>query len=197
MGMFDTIHLKTPLVCPTCGKQEHTYQTHAFDDVMADYRIGSLVRGGVLTGIVQEGFWCSDCHKAGKREKSSVYLVVWHSILVGVEQDSASAEARLPAVDRLDLIGWLNEAQQNEALWQSRFYRLFNDVSRWSDHLKRENNPKPTPEGETDEQAQRRKAFASLWDLPDEILSSPDPLLAIIEKNTPDQGEKHQDNTWQ
>ena len=164
---------------------------------MADYRIGSLVRGGVLTGIVQEGFWCSDCHKAGKCEESLVYLVVWHSILVGVEQDSARAEARLAAVDRLDLIGWLNEAQQNEALWQRRFYRLFNDVSRWSDHLKREKNPEPTPEGETNEQAQRRKAFASLWGLPDEILSDPDPLLAIIERNTPEQGETYQDSPWE
>ena len=39
MGLFDTIHLKSPLVCPTCGRQEHDYQTHAFDDVMANYRI--------------------------------------------------------------------------------------------------------------------------------------------------------------
>jgi hypothetical protein len=96
-------------------------------------------------------------------------------------------------VDRLDLIGWLNEVQQNEALWQSRFYRLFNDVSRWSDHLKREKTPEPSPEGETSEQAQRRKAFASLWGLPEEILSAPDPLLAIIENNSPNQKTFHKD----
>ena len=196
MGMFDTIHLKSPLVCPTCGNQEHTYQTHAFEDVMADYRIGSFVRGGVLTGIVREGFWCSDCHKAGRPEESSVYLVVWHSILVGVEQDFAIAEARLAAVDRLDLIGWLEEAQQHEIRWRSRFYRLFNDVSRWRDHLAREKNPEPAPESETIEQAQRRKAFASLWSLSEEILSAPDPLLVIIENNTPDQVENHHDRAW-
>jgi hypothetical protein len=57
MGMFDTIHLKSPLICPVCGGQKHDYQTHAFDDVMANYRIGSRVGGAVLTGIVQERFW--------------------------------------------------------------------------------------------------------------------------------------------
>ncbi len=39
MGMFDTSHLKTPLVCPVCGAEQHDHQTHAFDDVMADYEM--------------------------------------------------------------------------------------------------------------------------------------------------------------
>jgi hypothetical protein len=196
MGMFDTIHLKSPLVCPTCGGQEQDYQTHAFDDMMANYRIGSRVGGGVLTGIVQEKFWCSECHKAGKSAESPVYLVVWHSILVGLEQDLARAEARMSAVDRLDLIGWLDEAQRNENRWKRRFYGFFNDLHRWCEHLEREKNPEPAPEGETDEQAKRRKTFASLWGLPEEILSAPDPLAAIIARNTPDQDESDKDGIW-
>ncbi|MCU0777821.1 MAG: hypothetical protein MUF86_09175 [Akkermansiaceae bacterium] len=196
MGMFDTIHLKSPLICPVCGGQEHSYQTHAFDDVMANYRIGSVVGGALLTGIVQERFWCSACHKVGKSAESPVYLVVWHSILVGLEQDFARAEARLSAVDRLDLIGWLDEAQRNENRRKRRYYGFLNDVRRWHEHLERERNPEPVPEGETAEQAKRRKAFASLWRLPEEILSAPDPLAAIIANNTPSQGENDQDGIW-
>jgi len=194
MGMFDTIHLKQPLVCPVCGGGQHSYQTHAFADVMADYRIGSLVSGDVHSGIVKETLWCSSCHQAGNRAESPVYHVIWHSILVGVEQDLTRAEARLSAVDRLDLIGWLDEAQRNENQWKRRFYGLLHDVRRWSEHLALQQNPEPVPEGETAGQAVRRKAFAGLWRLPEEILSAPDPLAAIIEKNTPDREENPQDD---
>jgi hypothetical protein len=41
MGMFDTIHLKNPLVCPVCGGHGHDYQTHAFDDVMTSIKTES------------------------------------------------------------------------------------------------------------------------------------------------------------
>jgi len=193
MGMFDTIHLKNPLICPACGAQENDFQTHAFEDVMADYRIGSVVRGGVLSGIVQERFWCSACHRAGASTDSPVYLVIWHSILVGIEQDRSRAEARLSSIDRLDLIGWLDDAQRNEDRWKRRFYGLFNDVRHWSEHLAREQNPEPAPEGETDDQARRRHAFARLWGLPDEILAARDPLAAIIEKHSPDRVEHSHD----
>jgi len=37
MGMFDTLHLKQPLVCPVCGGGQLSHQTHAFADVMADF----------------------------------------------------------------------------------------------------------------------------------------------------------------
>jgi hypothetical protein len=199
MGMFDTIHLKHPLVCPVCGGGQYSHQTHAFEDVMAHYRIGSLVSGGgVLSGIVQETLWCAPCHQAGNRAESPVFLVIWHSILAGVEQDLTRAEARLSAVDRLDLIGWLDEAQRNENTWKRRFYGFFHDVRRWSEHLALQQNPEPVPDGETAEQTERRKAFAGLWRLPEEILSAPDPLAAIIEKNTPEREKNQQDDDiWQ
>jgi hypothetical protein len=196
MGMFDTIHLKLPLVCPTCGAGQYNHQTHAFEDVMAAYRIGSVVRGGVLTGIVKETFWCPACHKTEDYAVTPVFLVIWHSILVGVEQDPIRAEARLASVDRLDLIGWLDEAQQDANQWRARFYGLLNDVRRWNDHLAQQKNPEPAPEGEAASQAERRKTFAGLWGLPEEILSAPDPLAAIVEKNTPELGEPLQDSIW-
>jgi len=194
MGMFDTIHLKQPLICPVCGGGQYTQQTHAFEDVMADYRIGSMVSGGVHSGIVKETLWCPPCHEAGNRADSPVYLVIWHSILVGVEQDLSRAEARLATVDRLDLIGWLDEAQRHENRWRRRFYAVLSDVRRWNEHLVRQQNPEPARVGETAEQAQRSDAFARLWRLPEEILSAPDPLAAIIEKHTPDREDRQQDD---
>jgi hypothetical protein len=163
---------------------------------MANYKIGSVVRGGVLSGIVKGRFWCPACHKTGDHAESPVYLVIWHSVLVGVEQDPVRAEARLSSVDRLDLIGWLDEAQREANQWNRRFYGLFNDVRRWDEHLVRQKDPEPVPEGETVAQTERRKAFARLWGLPEEILSAPDPLAAILEKNTPDLAESPQDSIW-
>jgi hypothetical protein len=102
-----------------------------------------------------------------------------------VELDLARAEALLASVDRLDLIGWLDEAQMQEASWKRRFEGLHRDVRRWSEHLQEQENPKPAPEGESPEQAARRKSFAAIWSLPEEILTAPDPLAAILERNAP------------
>ena len=197
MGMFDTIHLKRPLACPLCGAEQNPYQTHAFADAMDHYQIGSLARGGsVLSGIIHETFWCSACHKAGERAESPVYLVIWHSILVGVEQDLACAEARLASIDRLDLIGWLDEAQRDAEKWKRQYYGLFHDVRRWHEHLAKQRNPEQTPEGESSEQAKRRKALAGLWGLPEEILAASDPLATIIEKNKPDARNSQDEDSW-
>jgi hypothetical protein len=189
MGMFDTIHLHPPLICPVCGAEKSSQQTHAFEDVMEDFRIGSVVVSGVYKGIVKESFWCDDCFKNGNRTDLPLYLVIWHSVLVGVEFDAARAEAVLAAVDRLDLIGWLKDAQQKEKLWKRRYYRLLGDIEKWHEHLEKKKNPDPVPENETPEQAERRLIFARWWGLPEEILNAPDPLGALIEANKPEPAE--------
>jgi hypothetical protein len=179
VGMFDTIHLAEPLVCPECGAEARSLQTKEFGAVMEHYRIGSVVSNGpVHTGIVKERLWCSACHDAGCPGESPVWLVIWHTVLAGVEQELAKAEARLAAVDRLDLIGWLDEAQRESARWQRRYRGLFNDVRRWHENLVR---PREfTPQDEDDASAEPRRAIARFFDLPDEILNSPDPLGAIL-----------------
>jgi len=106
-----------------------------------------------------------------------------------VEQDLARAEARLEVVDRLDLIAWLDEAQRNENCWQRRFYGLLRGIERWHEHLEEQKNPTPIPKGELPEQTSRRNALRRLWGLSEEILSAPDPLAAIIQKNRPDNQE--------
>ena len=180
--MFDTIHVKTPLLCPTCGAEILSLQTKELSDSMAHFKIGSVLRDSpVLTGIVQETLWCNACHEA-KREQTNppVYLVIWHSILAAVEQDLAQAEARLAAVDRLDLIAWLDEAQRETARWRRHYHSLHHDVQRWHEHLARTATPEPEA---PDELAEKRRALHRFFDLPPEILTAPDPLAAILAKN--------------
>jgi hypothetical protein len=184
MGMFDTIRLEEPLRCPECGAAHSEIQTHEFGDIMAVYGIGSVLScASVYSGIIKESLWCSACHKAGKESNSPVFVVVWHSVLVAVEQDLARAEARLREVDRLDLIGWLNEAQRRADRWERCYYSLFGDVRKWQEHLAREAEPEPGTAADDDpEVTRRRAALLRLWGLPDEILQAPDPLAAILEE---------------
>ena len=184
MGMFDTIHVKTPLTCPTCGAEIHSLQTKELSDSMAHFKIGSVLKDSpVLTGIVQETLWCNACHEA-RREQTNppVYLVIWHSILAGVEQDLAQAEARLAAVDRLDLIAWLDEAQRETARWRRHYHNLHHDVQRWHEHLARTAAPEPEATGDL---AEKRRVLRRFFDLPPEILTAPDPLAAILARNKP------------
>ena len=182
MGMFDTIHVKPPLICPTCAAEILSLQTKELSDSMAHFKIGSVLRDSpVLTGIVQETLWCSACHDAQREQTNPpVYLVIWHSILAAVEQDPAQAEARLATVDRLDLIAWLDEAQRETARWHRHYHDLHHDVQRWHEHLARMASPEPEPTGEL---AEKRRAFRRFFDLPEEVLTAPDPLTAILAKN--------------
>lgn len=180
MGMFDTIHLKKPLHCPDCGIEVFSLQTKHFDSCLADFKIGSILSGSpVLIGIIKETLWCNACYKAGKQPaESPVYLVVWHSLLAGVEQDLAKAEACLAAVDRLDLIAWLDEAQRDAERWSRNYHKLFSDVSRWHEHLTRPPEPEPTGR-----EAERHRVLRRFFSLPEEILTAPDPLAAILAAN--------------
>lgn len=177
MGLFDTIHLDPPLACPACGATSSDFQTHELGDSMATYRIGSVVSmASVLTGIVKERFWCAACHKAGQSGDAPAYLALWHSIIVAVELDLAEAERKLAAVDRLSLIGWLDQAQRETLQWRRRYHGLYRDVERWHEHL--QSPPDPTEPADD-----RRKSLRRLFGLPQEILESPDPLAAILERH--------------
>ena len=177
MGMFDTIHVQAPLLCPTCGAQICSLQTKEFDSIMAHFKTGSVLTGSpVLTGILKETLWCAACHKAGQPSESPVYIVIWHSVLADVEQDLAKAEARLTAIDRLDLIGWLDEAQREAARWHRHYHGLYQDVQRWHEHLARAAAPEP-------EATEHRRVLLRFFDLPEKILTAPDPLAAILTAN--------------
>ena len=176
MGLFDTILLDPPITCPTCDRRLEL-QTKHFEPAMITYRIGSIITGSpVLSGILTEDLFCYDCYKAERDHRVDVWLVVWHSILAGVERSEQAAEARLASVDRLDLIRWLDEAQRAERTWRSRFRGFYRDVSRWHEHLE---HPEMDDEGEEPEQS-RRRALRALFGVPKEILEAPDPLATIL-----------------
>lgn len=184
MGMFDTLHLDPPLNCPVCAAAVAEVQTHEFGDVMAVYHIGSVMpMSPILTGIVKETFFCDACWKQDPkreraRESPTLYIGIWHSILVTVGFQLAEVEQRLAGVDRLDLIGWLDQAQRKAQDWERRFHHLRSDVERYRQHLQ---TPPEAAEPENPLIASLRR----LWGLPDEVLNSPDPLGALLKRNDP------------
>ena len=178
MGLFDTILLDPPLACSRCGA-ELEIQTKHFDPMMVTYRVGSLLHASpVLSGILQETAFCDRCHRADRERTDPIFLVIWHSILAGVELSEADAESRLAAIDRLDLIEWLDQAQRAERDWRSRFRALYRDVSMWHEHL--HSDPSEDDAG-GDEQRSAARALAMFHRLPAEILDTDDPLAAILE----------------
>ena len=183
MGMFDTIELETPLACPGCGTSISSLQTHELGDTMAVYRMGARLRGSpFLKGILTERLWCPQCPYVEGKKETIVYLVIWHSILAGVETDFDQAEMRLASIDRLDLIEWLDQAQQSSADWERKFLDLREDIRRWHEHLTRKDEP--LVEGETEDQRSRRVRFRNFFTLPEAILSDPDPLGAILKNHS-------------
>jgi hypothetical protein len=181
MGMFDTIRLEKPLVCPTCGHGESTLQTHHFDESLSTFRPGMIVpHCPVLSGVLVETFWCSACHNADIETAPELYLVIWHSILVAVEWDRDEAERRLAAVDRLDLIAWLHQAQDEAREWQRKYQALRTDLSRWHEYQEQQ------AKGDDEDETSRRsgKAWPKSFFLPDEaIRDAADPLAAILDRH--------------
>jgi len=187
MGMFDTVHLREPLACATCGAKIDSVQTKEFDCVLANLRIGSVLSGAsIRSGIIKDWAYCMECHKSKRSDnRTDFFMVVWHSILVGIETTESAAEKRLAAVDRLDLIGWLEEAQRGEEEWRGRFHRLHDELSRWHDYLEKQKLPP-----ESDDNKRHRFSF---FEPPEEIRQAADPILAIVEKHGLKAGESGMD----
>jgi hypothetical protein len=184
MGLFDTILLDPPLACSRCGAPLEL-QTKQFDSMMLTYRIGAIVRGSpVVSGILEDLGFCHECRRENREATDPVYLVVWHHILAGVERTESDAEARLVAVDRLDLIEWLDEAQRAAGEWRQRFRRLYADVRMWHEHLQRDDSE------DHDRSRAAARALASFHRPPDEILNADDPLAELLtkhENNSPEE----------
>jgi hypothetical protein len=185
MGMFDTIRLDEPLVCPACGNRESTLQTHHFGETLDTYRIGMLVPAcPVLTGIVLESYWCSACHNADLKSAPQLHLVIWNAVLVAVEWTREDAERKLAAVDRLSLIQWLDRTQREAATWRRQYHALRNDLARWHDYQAREQRRASAPEDAPQPVASRLLGFFA----PDEaIRTAADPLAVILERHPPDE----------
>ena len=175
MGMFDTIILEPAERCPRCVVEVTSLQTKEFDSVMETYRVGSVIAGcSVRMGVIEERLWCKACSDAGAESEWPVYLVIWHSVLAAVECDLGAAERKLRETDRLDLVAWLDAAQQESRCWQHRFWVLRGDLSKWHEHLQSQKAPND----------EAPEAWRRMFSLPEEILNDPDPLAALITRHS-------------
>ena len=187
MGMFDTIYLKNPIACKTCGADILNFQTKEFDNCLNHYRIGSVLsETRILSGVIKDEAYCQGCSDAKRDAWTDVYLVVWHTILAGVETEECKAEARLTSVDRLDLVQWIEEAQKKEEQWQRRFFDLHNELRRWHEYVEDQKKP---PEPESEGKKTLRK-LGSFWGPSEEIITALDPIGKILELHAPKKNEE-------
>lgn len=165
-------------------------QTKEFGSAMRDYTVGSvLCESPVLIGVVEESIWIASREKGEAGTLHPVYLAIWHRILAGVYFDPDEAEARLKAIDRLDLIAWLDQAQRDARRWQRRYHALFADVKEWT-----ERRVETETEARIEAEPEQTKRYRSLFHhLPDDILKAPDPLAAILEMHREKESEKDGD----
>lgn len=187
MGMFDTIYLDKAIACKTCGGDVLDFQTKEFDSCMNHYRVGSVLLGSrVLSGVIKDEAYCRACSDAKRHAWTDVYLVVWHTILAGVETEESKAQARLASVDRLDLVQWIAEAQKNEQQWRRRFYSLHNELRRWHEYVEEQKKPQE-PESESNK---RLRVLRSIWSPSEEIKTAADPIGKILELHAPKKNEE-------
>jgi len=187
MGMFDTIYLDKAIACKTCGADILDFQTKEFDSCMNHYRIGSVLSGSrVLSGVIKDEAYCRACSDAKRDAWTDVYLVVWHTILAGVETEECKAAARLASVDRLDLVQWIAEAQKKEEQWQRRFFSLHHELRGWHDYVEDQKKPQ---EPETEGKKTLRK-LGSFWRPSEEITTAADPIGKILELHAPEKKEE-------
>jgi hypothetical protein len=187
MGMFDTIYLDKAIACKTCGADILDFQTKEFDNCLNHYRIGSVLAGSrVLSGVIKDEAYCQGCSDAKRHAWMDVYLVVWHTILAGVETEESKAQTRLASVDRLDVVQWIAEAQKKEEQWQRKFFSLHNELRRWHEYV--EDQKKPQEPESNDNKLGR--TLRSIWKPSEEITKAADPIGKILELHAPNKNEE-------
>ena len=187
MGMFDTIYLDKAIACKTCGADILVFQTKEFDNCLNHYRIGSVLAGSrVLSGVIKDEAYCQACSDAKRHAWTDVYLVVWHTILAGIETEESKAQTRLASVDRLDLVQWIAEAQKKEEQWQRRFFFLHHELCRWHEYVEDQKKPQ---EPESDDNKLGR-TLRSIWKPSEEITTAADPIGKTLELHAPNKNEE-------
>jgi hypothetical protein len=103
MGLFDTVEFDKPIKCKVCGKEHTDVQTKQFENLMISYSVGDLLPCHIITGVLEEYFYCSHDDEEKDLSKQKVYFVIWHNILVDVTETYGSAEKRLKSFGKGDL----------------------------------------------------------------------------------------------
>jgi hypothetical protein len=173
MGLFDTLHFDQAIPCPACQNPIPSVQTHALSDSMENYKVGAILKSSpILTGVFTEELFCHKCFRENP-QKQLVYVVIWHSILAGIEHTEKAAEEKLKEIDRLDLIGWLDSAQTEEKKWKQAYYKLYRDLEDWHTYTQ-------TPQDNTE-----KPNISKIWRerFIQEIIEAENPIQKILEKN--------------
>lgn len=183
MGIFDTLILDPPLVCPRCGKIHESMQTKLLDSSMSTYRSGMIVPGcPVHSGILKDSAWCCPTEQ-DEHGRLDVWIIVWHGIFAGCALEAEAAERRLARIDRLDLLHWLDRMQQNVLEWKHRYHALYGDLSDWVEYRDLPEEVKSPPDENGEDKTTRFRRSLFLIRLPEEIRDDPDPLRRILERN--------------
>jgi len=182
VGLYDTLILDPPLVCPRCGAIHRSIQTGLLDSSMSTYRPGMLVpQCPVHSGILKERTWCCPQSETNDDKVLELWILIWHGIYAGYALDPEAAQRRLASIDRLDLLEWLDAMQKSAAEWRSRYHAIHADLRDW---LEFRDMPKET-EGQTPGRKHLRALTMSR--ISEELAKDPDPLRRILERNAPDQ----------
>ncbi|HUX39670.1 MAG TPA: hypothetical protein VMV83_00770 [Rectinemataceae bacterium] len=190
MGIFDTLVLDPPLVCPRCGAVHASLQTKLLDSSLSTYRPGMIVPGcPVHMGVLKENIWCCPREEGSDNQSLDVWIVIWHGIYAGSFLDAETAERRLNGVDRLDLLSWLDMMQKSSAGWRKRFHGLSADLRDMLEWRADENAKEAKGKGG------KRRSF-DFHRLPEEIRKDPDPLRRILERNEPDKEDDIDSWDW-
>lgn len=169
MGLFDTVFFDKPFTCSNCGSSIDQVQTKAFDPGLREYHIGDLVSGSsVFTGIIREELYCVQCNQRAQ----SVYLAIWHTLIVGAYETHEEAETRLASVDRADLMDYIMRHQSAALRWHDRFSRLYGELQILSDFTR---DPK------SHEATADNPRFFRIR----QYVDAPDPLSELISSNKP------------
>lgn len=142
MGLFDTIHFPEPLHVPGFSRPVTETQTKLFANAMRNYSVGSILpEAPVLIGVVEDFIWCAPEPGEHQGKQHPIYFVIWHRVLAGIYLDAEAAQQRLHSVDRLDLIEWLDSAQNDAQKWKQRYWRLLSDIKELHRH---QSEPEPS-----------------------------------------------------
>jgi len=133
MGIFDAILFETPFLCKHCGAPIDQVQTKAFEPGLNEYRTGDVIESSpIMSGVIRETLYCPSCNKSAQ----TVYVAMWHSVLVGTYATHDEAERRIREVDRIDLIEFLSNQQKRALQWHDRFSRLYGELQILHDYNK-------------------------------------------------------------
>ena len=138
MGMFDTIIFPRPIKCSVCGKEYTSTQTKQFENLMIHYEVGDVLPGTFITGIIEETLFCS--HELLKEEKGpsstqSVYVAIWHNILIDVAKTYEDADRKVRSFGTGDLYLLYQNLHKKRNHFRVKSNRVVNWCKEYAEYL--------------------------------------------------------------